>query len=102
MRRLLAFTGIALLAACATESPPEAPFVFPDGLKIMGENHPYPGGPCKLLGETFATSELLDDSANLLGCPADAMQDPRVASVGRVVGSYENVILVSVPKSATH
>lgn len=101
MRRVLVLVGMGLLASCATEPPRETPFVFPEGLKIMGEGYPYPGGPCRLLGETFATSELLDDSANLLGCPSDAMQDPRVASVGRVVGRYEGVVLVSVPKSAT-
>jgi len=103
MRRFLALVGLGLLAGCATapaQEAREAPFVFPEGLKIMGEGYPYPGGPCRLLGETFATSELLDDSANLLGCPTDAMDDPRVRSVGRVVGHYEGVTLVSVPKSA--
>ena len=100
MRRVLALVGMGMVAACATEPTREAPFVFPEGLKIMGEGYPYAGGPCRLLGETFATSELLDDSASLLGCPSDAMQDPRIASIGRVVGQYEGVTLISVPKSA--
>lgn len=100
MRRVLALFGMGMMTACATDPAREAPFVFPEGLKIMGEGYPYPGGPCRLLGETFATSELLDDSADLLGCPSDAMDDPGVASVGRIVGRYEGVVLVSVPKSA--
>jgi len=104
MSRLVALAALAttgVLSACAAtpEARPET-FVFPEGLKIMSEGYPYAGGPCRLLGETFATSELLDDSADLLGCPADAMQDPRVAAVGRVVGQYEGVVLVSVAKSA--
>lgn len=99
MRRLIALSGFILLSACAS-SPTTRP-AFPDGLKVMSEGYPYPGGPCRLLGETFATSELLDDSADLLGCPADAMTDPKGAGLGRVVGQFEGVVLVSVPKSAT-
>lgn len=101
MRRILLLAGLGLLAGCATGPVREAPFVFPEGLRIMEKGYPYPDGPCRLLGETFATSELLDDSADLLGCPSDAMQDPRVTSLGRVVGQFEGVTLVSVPKSKT-
>lgn len=106
MRRLapalLSVIALCGLSACATPTsePGQAAYAFPEGLRIMSEGYPYSGGPCRLLGETFATSELLDDSADLLGCPADAMQDPRVSSVGRVVGQYEGVVLVSVPKRA--
>lgn len=90
-----------MLAGCATGPVRDTPFVFPEGLRIMEKGYPYPDGPCRLLGETFATSELLDDSADLLGCPSDAMQDSRVTSLGRVVGQFEGVTLVSVPKSKT-
>lgn len=100
MRLILAVFGVSLLSACATPTP--APTAFPEGLKVMAEGYPYPGGPCRLLGETFATSELLDDSADLLGCPPDAMQDPRVSGVGRVVGAYQGIVILSAPKSATH
>lgn len=91
-----------VLAACASSPPmaPSEPFAFPEGLKVMAGGYPYEGGPCRLLGETFATSELLDDSADLLGCPTDAMQDPRVRAAGRVVGEYEGVVLVSAPRRA--
>ena len=101
MRRILLLAGLGLLAGCATGPVRDTPFVFPEGLRIMEKGYPYPDGPCRLLGETFATSELLDDSASLLGCPTDAMEDPRVKSVGRVVGHFEGVTLVSVPKSKT-
>lgn len=88
------------LAACATSSNNRADtFVFPEGLRVMDGGYPYAGGPCRLLGETFATSELLDDSANLLGCPSDAMNNPRIKAAGRVVGEYEGVVLISVPKA---
>lgn len=100
MRHLIALSGLILLSACATAPAPTGPAV-PDGLRIMSEGYPYPDGPCRLLGETFATSELLDDGADLLGCPADAMTDPRVAGLGRVVGQFEGVTLVSVPRAAT-
>ncbi len=99
MRRILLLAGLGLLAGCATGPVHDTPFVFPEGLRIMEKGYPYPDGPCRLLGETFATSELLDDSADLLGCPSDAMNDPRVISLGRVVGQFEGVTLVSVPKS---
>lgn len=96
---ILAGAAAATLGACAsTTSMTSGAFVFPEGLKVMEGGYPYVGGPCRLLGETFATSELLDDSADLLGCPPDAMQDPRVRASGRVVGEYEGVVLVSVPK----
>jgi len=101
MRLILAVLGVSLLSACATERTPAPAAAFPEGLKVMAEGYPYPGGPCRLLGETFATSELFDDSADLLGCPADAMRDPRVSSVGRVVGEYQGITILSVPKSAT-
>jgi len=90
----------ASLGACASAQPmtTSETFVFPEGLKVMEGGYPYVGGPCRLLGETFATSDLLDDSADLLGCPRNAMQDPRVSAAGRVVGEYEGVVLVSVPR----
>lgn len=95
----LAGLAAASLAACASgPSMTSDNFVFPEGLKVMEGGYPYVGGPCRLLGETFATSELLDDSADLLGCPRNAMQDPRVSAAGRVVGEYEGVVLVSVPR----
>jgi len=99
MRHLIALSSLILLSACATAPATTRP--VPEGLKVMSEGYPYPDGPCRLLGETFATSELLDDGADLLGCPSDAMNDRRVTSVGRVVGQFEGVVLVSVPQAAS-
>lgn len=101
MRRILALGCMGLLSACATPQTSTPMTSLPEGLKMVEKGYPLPGGPCWLLGETFATSELLDDSADLLACPRDAMSDRRVSSVGRQVGEFEGVILVSVPRSAT-
>jgi len=103
MRRLLAVAALglsALLSACATAAPAPAHGDLTDRLKMVERGYPQPGGPCWLLGETYKTSELLDDSADLLACPREAMRDPRVTSVGRRVGEFEGVIIVSVPRSA--
>lgn len=100
MRHLIALSSLILLSACATAPATMRPAI-PEGAKVMAEGYPYPDGPCRLLGETLPTSELLDDGADLLGCPSDAMTDPRVLAVGRVVGQFEGVVLVSVPKAAS-
>ncbi|RZJ17414.1 MAG: hypothetical protein EON91_09490 [Brevundimonas sp.] len=100
MRHFIAFSSLILLSACATAPTATRPAV-PEGTKLMSEGYPYPNGPCRLLGATLPTSELLDDGADLLGCPSDAMSDPRVLAVGRVVGQFEGVVLVSVPKAAS-
>ncbi len=106
MRRLIAIGTLglaALLSACATAAPSPAPVQgdLSDRLKMVERGYPQPGGPCWLLGETYKTSELLDDSADLLACPREAVRDPRVTSVGRRVGEFEGVIIFSVPRSAT-
>jgi hypothetical protein len=106
MRRLIAIGTVglaALLSACTTTL---APAPTPGGdlnerLKMVERGYPQPGGPCWLLGETYKTSELLDDSADLLACPREAVRDPRVTSVGRRVGEFEGVTIFSVPRSAT-
>jgi hypothetical protein len=105
MRRLLAAGTLALaalLSACATATPAPSPGGdLTDRLKMVERGYPQPGGPCWLLGETYKTSELLDDSADLLACPREAVRDPRVTSVGRRVGEFEGVTIFSVPRSAT-
>ncbi|GEM_PF-949094 len=105
MRRLIAIGTLglaALLSACASATTPPAPIRdLSDRLKLVERGYPQPGGPCWLLGETYKTTELFDDSADLLACPRESVRDPRVTSVGRRVGEFEGVIIFSVPRSAT-
>ncbi len=105
MRRLIAAGTLglaALLSACTTiPTQPRAYGDLSDRLKVVERGYPQPGGPCWLLGETYKTSELFDDSADLLACPRESVRDPRVTSVGRRVGEFEGVIIFSVPRSAT-
>ncbi|QTC90771.1 hypothetical protein [Brevundimonas goettingensis] len=106
MRRLFAAGTLglaALLSACApaVTTLPRAYGDLSDRLKVVERGYPQPGGPCWLLGETYKTSELFDDSADLLACPRESVRDPRVTSVGRRVGEFEGVIIFSVPRSAT-
>ena len=71
---------------------------WPSSLNVLGDGYPRPGDHCRRLGESPATSNYLDDSATLIGCPSQAS----AASIaGKVVGQVEGVILVSVPNGET-
>lgn len=71
---------------------------WPTTLTPLGRAFPNANSPCKVLGENAITSNFLDDSATLVGCltRADALR-----LRGQIVGTHQNIVMVSVPKSQT-
>ena len=91
-------------AAIITDGAPPAGFTWPQSLTIVGHGYPTVGNPCRQVGESAATSNYLDDSAILVGCPG-AGDTPAAQAIvsdkrGRIVGSVDDVTLISVPISA--
>lgn len=79
-------------AADAAASAPTA--TWPVSLRVVGDGFPNAGDPCRRIGESEATVDLVDHTATLAGClsAADAAQ-----LSGRVVATVDGVTLVSVP-----
>lgn len=67
---------------------------FPAALNAFGDGYPASGAPCRRLGESEVTSDWLDASATLVGCPTAA---DAATLGGKVVGTYEGFSIVSVP-----
>jgi hypothetical protein len=82
----------AAVPAPAVEAP--AVVTIPASLAPFGDGYPLTGDPCRLLGESELTSNFLDDSAELVGCPTKATA---AALGGRVVATIDGVTLVSIP-----
>lgn len=68
---------------------------FPASLPVVGDGYPVSGAPCRRLGESEATVDWLDDSADLVGCPTK--ENARELG-GKLVGVIEGITLVSVPR----
>lgn len=100
----LAALGSALLAACGqdarpsgseTAAPAAAAVSIPDSLAPFGDGYPKAGDPCRRLGESAATSNWLDDSAVLVGCPT---AESAAAVGGTEVAVVEGVRVISIPQ----
>jgi hypothetical protein len=108
---LLCSVAALSLAACSQpeqtsptapiSTPPQAstPFAWPATLRIVGHGYPAAGAACRRIGETAATVDYLDDSADLVGCPASD-QVAIAALGGKSVGQVDGVALISVPRRA--
>ena len=100
LKVIVAGASALALAACGENSaepeaaPAEELAVIPESLAPFGEGYPNAGDPCRILGESAATSNYLDDSAMLVGCPSEASAE---ALGGNIVGNVNGVRLVSMP-----
>ena len=105
MSLLVAMT--VMLAGCgATDGPgnetegaarASAPAGWPSSLNAVGDGFPTPGAPCRIVGESEATVNLLDDSATLVGCPSEA---DAAKLGGKIMTNVDGITLVSVPRNA--
>jgi hypothetical protein len=67
---------------------------IPAMLAPFGDGFPKSGDVCRKLGESPATSNWLDDSAQLVGCPGSVSA---LKLGGRIVDVVKGVVMVSIP-----
>lgn len=95
------FLAVALLALGACVSQPAATYTPPEDSGLVGGRN-YPGDDyvCQVIGENSLTSNYLDDSALLVGCPVSetgAIADLE-ADGAYVLDQIGDWVLLSVPK----
>ncbi len=103
---LPALLSIGLLSACQraeptpTDTPPPATPPAPpaSSLVLFGNGYPTDGAPCRRVGESEATAQWLDHTADLVGCPDAASA---AALGGKVVATIGGMTVVSVPHEST-
>lgn len=82
-------------------TPASKAVAWPAALSPFGDGYPDAGDPCRRLGESELTSNFLDDSTILVGCPGTADAAPAAALVaagGKVVGAALGVTMISMPQ----
>lgn len=71
---------------------------WPASLRPFGDGYPAAGDPCRRVGESPSTSDYLDDSADLVGCPSD---EAAAALKGKALATVDGIRLVSIPRRST-
>ncbi len=96
---------VVLVSACEEGSPEAASNAeIPAKLRPFGDGFPVKGSPCRRLGESPATSNYLDHTRILVGCPGtreSAVVQTVIAKGGHIVADIDGVVMLSVPVSAT-
>ena len=107
---ILAVIPLCILSACSQGSEPamndseptnsaiedaaSIEFDWPTSLRVIGDGYPSTGDPCRRLGESDATNNYLDDSADLVGCPTE---ESAKALGGKSLAIVDGITIVSVP-----